>query len=60
VMGATDLTPLNLAAFESEELEQLNHELIKILEDYCGKKDSLKDLENSFIENKALVRWENQ
>ncbi len=30
VMGATDLTPLNLAAFESQELEQLNHELIKI------------------------------
>jgi len=33
-MGATDLTPLNLAALESEELERLNHELIKILEDY--------------------------
>jgi len=59
VMGATDLAPLNLAAFESEELERLNHELIKILEDYCGKKDSLKDLQNSFIENKALERWEN-
>jgi len=59
VMGATDLTPLNLAAFESEELEQLNHELIKILEDYCGKKDSLKDLQNGFTENKALDRWEN-
>jgi len=57
VMGATDLTPLNLAAFESEELKQLNHELIKILEDYCGKKDSLKDLQNSFIEKKALERW---
>ncbi len=59
VMGATDLTPLNLAAFESEELEQLNHELIKILEDYCGKKDSLKQLQNGFTENKALDRWEN-
>jgi len=59
VMGATDLTPLNLAAFESEELEQLNHELIKILEDYCGKKDSLKDLQNGFTENKALDKWEN-
>ncbi len=58
-MGATDLTPLNLAAFGSEELEQLNHELIKILEDYCGKKDSLKDLQNNFTENKALDRWEN-
>jgi len=33
-------------------------ELIKILEDYCGKKDSLKDLQNSFIEKKALERWE--
>jgi len=59
VMGFTDLTPLNLAAFESEELEQLNHELIKILEDYCGKKDSLNDLQNSFTENKALERWKN-
>jgi len=59
VMGATDITPLNLAAFESEELERLNHELIKILEDYCGKVDSLKDLQNSFTENKALERWQN-
>jgi len=59
VMGATDMTPLNLAAFQSEELEQLNQELIKILEDYCGKMDSLKDLQNSFTENKALDRWQN-
>jgi len=59
VMGATDLTPLNLAAFESEELELLNHELIKILEDYCGKKDSLKQLQNGFTENKAIERWQN-
>ncbi len=59
VMGATDLTPLNLAAFESEEIERLNHELIKILEDYCGKIDSLKQLENGFTENKALDRWQN-
>jgi len=59
VMGATDLTPLNLAAFESEELQQLNQELIKILEDYCGKIDSLKDLQNSSEENKAVDRWKN-
>jgi len=59
VMGATDMTPLNLAAFQSEELEQLNQELIKILEDYCGKMDSLKNLQNSFTENKALDRWQN-
>jgi len=59
VMGATDLTPLNLAAFESEELTRLNQELIKILEDYCGKMDSLKDLQNSSIENKAIDRWKN-
>jgi len=48
VMGTTDLTPLNLAAFESDELQQLNQELIKILEDYCGKEDSLKQLQNGF------------
>jgi len=59
VMGATDITPLNLAALQSEELERLNHELIKILEDYCGKVDSLKDLQNGFTENKALERWQN-
>ncbi len=59
VMGATDITPLNLAAFQSQELEQLNQELIKILEDYCGKMDSLKDLQNGFTENKALDRWQN-
>jgi len=59
VMGATDITPLNLAALQSEELQQLNQELIKILEDYCGKVDSLKDLQNSFTENKALDRWQN-
>jgi len=59
VMGATDLTPLNLAALQSEELERLNQELIKILEDYCGKMDSLKDLQNSFSENKAVDRWKN-
>jgi len=59
VMGTTDLTPLNLAAFQSEELDRLNQELIKILEDYCGKVDSLKDLQNSFTENKALERWQN-
>ena len=58
-MGATDITPLNIAALQSEELEQLNQELIKILEDYCGKMDSLKDLQNSFTENKALDRWQN-
>ncbi len=59
VMGTTDLTPLNLDALQSEELQRLNHELIRILEDYCGKKDSLKQLQNGFTENKALERWQN-
>jgi len=59
VMGTTDLTPLNLEALQSEELQRLNQELIKILEDYCGKKDSLKQLQNGFTENKALDRWQN-
>ncbi len=59
VLGATDLTPLNLDAFQSEELLQLNGELIKILEDYCSKEDSLKQLQNSFSENKALEKWQN-
>jgi len=58
-MGATDLTPLNLAAFESDELGRLNQELIKILEDYCGKENGLKELQNSFTENQALERWQN-
>ena len=59
VMGATDLTPLNLAAFGSDELGRLNQELIRILEDYCGKKDGLMELQNSFTENKAVERWQN-
>ena len=58
-MGATELTPLNLAALQSEELQRHNQELIKILEDYCGKVDSLKALQNSFTENRALERWKN-
>ncbi len=59
VIGATDLTPLNLDAFQSKELLRLNDELNKILEDYCSKEDSLKELQNSFTENKALERWQN-
>ncbi len=59
VLGATDLTPLNLDAFQSKELLRLNDELNKILEDYCSKEDSLKELQNSFIEKKAVVRWQN-
>jgi len=59
VMGATDLTPLNLAALQSEDLERLNQELVRILEDYCGKVESLKGLQNSFTENKAVDRWKN-
>jgi len=59
VIGATDLTPLNLDAFQSVELRRLNGELLKILEDYCSKEDGLKQLQNSFTENKALERWEN-
>ena len=59
VMGATDLMPLNLDAFQSEGLRQLNGELIKILEDYCSKKEGLKQLQNSFSEKKAVERWQN-
>jgi len=59
VLGATDLTPLNLDAFQSKELLRLNDELNKILEDYCSKEDSLKQLQNSFIEKKAVERWQN-
>ena len=59
-MVASDLTPLNLDAFQSDELQRLNEELIKILEDYCGKEDGLKQLQNSFSENKAVERWQNQ
>ncbi len=59
VMGATDLMPLNLAAFQSEGLLQLNGELIKILEDYCSKEEGLKQLQNSFSEKKAVERWQN-
>jgi len=59
VLGATDLTPLNLDAFQSKELQRLNDELNKILEDYCSKEDSLKELQNSFIEKKAVERWQN-
>ncbi len=59
VLGATDLTPLNLDAFQSKELLRLNDELNKILEDYCSKEDSLKELQNSFIEKKAVEKWQN-
>ncbi len=59
VMGATDLMPLNLDAFQSEGLRQLNGELIKILEDYCSKEEGLKELQNSFSEKIAVERWQN-
>jgi len=59
VMGASDLTPPNLDAFQSRELQQLNQELIKILEDYCGKEEGLKQLQNSFSESKAMEKWQN-
>ncbi len=59
VMGATDLMPLNLDAFQSEGLRQLNGELIKILEDYCSKEEGLEQLQNSFSEKKAVERWQN-
>jgi len=54
-----DLTPLNLDALKSEELKQFNDELIKILEDYCSKEESLKQLQNGFSENEAVERWQN-
>jgi len=59
VIGATDLTPLNLDAFKSVELRRLNGELLKILEDYCSKEDGLKQLQTNLTENKALERWQN-
>ena len=59
VMGATDLTPLNLDAFQSKELKQLNGELIKILEDYCSKEEGLKQIQNNIEEKKAVERWQN-
>jgi len=59
VMGTTDLTPLNLDAFQSKELQRLNQELIKILEDYCGKEDGLKQLQIRFVEKQAVERWDN-
>ncbi len=59
VLGATDLTPLNLDTFQSKELQRLNEELLKILEDYCSKEDSLKELQNGFSENKAVEKWQN-
>ncbi len=59
VLGATDITPLNLDAFQSTELQRLNEELIKILDDYCSKEESLKQLQNGFSENEAVERWQN-
>ena len=59
VMGVTDLTPLNLDTLKSEELKRFNDELIKILEDYCSKEESLKQLQNGFSENEAVERWQN-
>ncbi len=59
VIGATDLTPLNLDAFQSVELRRLNGELLKILEDYCSKEDGLKQLQTNFTEDKAVDRWKN-
>ncbi len=58
VLGATDLTPLNLDAFQSKELHRLNDELLKILEDYCSKEDGLKQLQTNLTEKKALERWQ--
>ena len=58
-MGATDISPLNLSDFKSEELKRLNEDLLKILEDYCGKEEGLKQLQKSVTEEKALERWQN-
>ena len=59
VFGGSDLTPLNLDDFESIELKRLNEDLINILEDYCGKEDGLKELQNNIAKKKALDRWKN-
>ena len=59
VYGSSDLTPLNLGVFQSDELKRLNEELTKNLEDYCGKADNLKKLQNNIAKKKALERWEN-
>ena len=45
--------------FESIELKRLNEDLINILEDYCGKEDGLKELQNNIAKKKALDRWKN-
>lgn len=59
VFGSSDLAPINLDAFQSDELKQLNEELTKILEDYCGKEDGLKELQNKIARKKALEKWKN-
>ena len=59
MFGSSDLVPLNLISFESVEIEQLSNELIKISEDYCGKEEGLKELQNNIAKKKALDRWEN-
>jgi len=58
-MGATDLTPINLDAFQSKELKQLNGELIIILDDYCSNEEGLKQLQNNMEEKKAVEKWKN-
>jgi len=57
--GSSDLTPISLDDFQSDELIQLNGELTRILEDFSGKEDSLKELQNSIAKKNALERWTN-
>jgi len=57
IFGSSDLRPISLDDFHSDELIQLNGELTRVLEDFCGKEDSLKELQNSITKKKALERW---
>jgi len=59
VFGSSDLTPISLDDFQSDDLIQLNGELTRVLEDFCGKEDGLKELQNSIAKKKALDRWGN-
>ena len=56
--GSSDLTPISLDDFQSDDLKQLNIELTRVLEDFCGKENGLKELQHNIAKKKALERWE--
>jgi len=57
--GSSDLTPISLDDFQSDDLKQLNTELTRVLEDFCGKENGLKELQHNIAKKKALERWGN-